>query len=311
MTTSVLVAGESLVDLIVGPGGRIAAIPGGGPFNTARTIGRLGVPVSFLARISTDRFGREALDRLVADGVAVDMVVATNDPTTLALAELDAHGAATYRFYTQGTAAPGLAGGDVPARLPASVDAVHVGSLGLVLEPLAAALEILVERAGPEALVMVDPNCRPAATPDPRALVARVDRLLARADVVKVSADDLACLRPGLPSDAAVADLLARGPATVLLTDGPRDVAIVTDRGTVRLVPPRVDVVDTVGAGDAFGGGFLASWIGAGRTRADLADDDALGAAVRHGMVVASYTCTRAGAEPPTSLELADWAHAG
>jgi len=311
MTASVLVGGESLVDLIVDPTGRIVASPGGGPYNTARAIARLGVPVSFVARISTDRFGREALDRLVADGVAVDTVVATDDPSTLAVAELDTRGVATYRFYTEGTAAPGLTGGDIPAPLSASVGAVHVGTLGLVLEPLAAALEILVGRAAPETLVMLDPNCRPAATPDRRVLVARLERLLARSDIVKVSTDDLAYLRPDVPSDVVVADLLAGGPAAVLLTDGPRDVAIVTGRGIVRLPAARVEVVDTVGAGDAFSGGFLAAWIGAGRTRADLADDDALHAAVRHGMRVASYTCARAGADPPTAAELADWAPAG
>jgi fructokinase len=309
--TSVVVGGESLVDLIVHPDGRIAAVPGGGPFNTARTVGRLGVAVSFVGRISTDRFGRDARDRLVADHVDIGSVVTTDDPTTLAVAELDAHGSASYRFYTAGTAAPGLRADDLPDRLPDSVGAVHVGTLGLVLEPLGTALEALVSRAPSTTLVMLDPNCRPSATPDRAALVGRVDRLLARTDVVKISAEDLAFLRPDLPAGEAIEDLLSRGPLVILLTDGGRDAAIVTRRGTIHLTPPRVEVVDTVGAGDAFGGGFLAAWIGAGRTRPDLHDDAALTEAVRSAARVASMTCTRPGAEPPTAAELAAWPVAG
>jgi fructokinase len=309
--TSVVVGGESLVDLIVHPDGRSTAVPGGGPFNTARTIGRLGVSVSFVGRISDDRFGRDAIDRLVADNVDIGSVVSTDDPTTLAVAELDTHGSAAYRFYTAGTAAPGLRPDDLPERLADSVGAVHVGTLGLVLEPLGTALEALVERAPATAMVMLDPNCRPSATPDRTALVARIDRLLSRADVVKVSAEDLAFLWPDLPVSEAAQDLLGRGPAAILLTDGGRDAAIVTEGGTAHLTPPRVDVVDTVGAGDAFGGGFLAAWIGAGRTRTDLHDGAALTEAVRAAARVASLTCTRPGAEPPTAAELAAWPMAG
>lgn len=309
--TSIVVGGESLVDLIVHPDGRLAAVPGGGPFNTARTVGRLGVSVSFVGRISTDRFGRDAIARLIADHVDVGSVVSTDDPTTLALAELDGHGSASYRFYIAGTAAPALRADDLPERLVDSVGAVHVGTLGLVLEPLGTALEALVARAPATALVMLDPNCRPSATADRAALVARVDRLLSRTDVVKLSAEDLAFLRRDLPVTEAARDLLGRGPAAILLTDGGRDVAIITARGTAHVTPPRVDVVDTVGAGDAFGGGFLAAWIGAGRTRMDLHDDTALTEAVRSAARVASLTCTRPGAEPPTAAELAAWPMAG
>jgi fructokinase len=305
--TSVVVGGENLVDLLAHPDGHLVGIPGGGPFNTARTVGRLGVPVSYLGRMSTDRFGREARARLIADGVDVGMVVTTEDSTTLAVAELDARGSATYRFHTAGTAAPGLDAPDLPDRLGDDVAAVHVGTLGLVLEPLATSLEVLVGRAPDGALVMLDPNCRPSATPDRGALVARVDRLLARTDVVKCSVDDLAYLRPGRAVDDAFDDLLDRGPAIVLLTDGARDVVIATARGTARVRPPDVEIVDTIGAGDAFGGGFLAAWVGAGRRRGDLGDDDAVVEAVRSAARVASLTCTRAGAEPPTAAELAAW----
>ena len=104
----IVVGGESLIDLIAYPGGRLTAIPGGGPFNTARTIGRLGGSAAYLGRLSTDRFGRDLLDRLILDGVDCRLVQSTDDPTTLAVAELDDAGAATYQFYVEGTSAPGL-----------------------------------------------------------------------------------------------------------------------------------------------------------------------------------------------------------
>ena len=107
MTPSIVVGGEALVDLVAG-GGALEAHLGGGPFNTARTLGRLEQPVAFLGRISRDRFGAQMLAQLEEDGVGLDAVVPTDDPTTLALAEVDARGAATYRFYWQGTSAPGL-----------------------------------------------------------------------------------------------------------------------------------------------------------------------------------------------------------
>jgi fructokinase len=303
----IVVAGEALIDLLVGADGRLTAIPGGGPFNTARTIARLGQPVGFLGRISSDRFGMRLRDRLVEDGVDVSLVAETDDPTTLAVAELDEAGSATYRFYAQGTSAPGLTVDALPARLPDGVPAVHVGTLGLVLEPLADAVEALVTRAPSTAIVMLDPNGRPSATPDRTAWAARVERLARRADIVKVSADDLRLWHPGVPSAEAVDDLLALGVRVVLLTDGARSVEVVTPRDVTTIDPPAVEVVDTVGAGDAFGGGFLAAWIGDGHGRVDLDDAAAVVEATGFAVRVASFTCTRAGAEPPTTAELAAW----
>jgi fructokinase len=303
----IVVAGEALIDLLVAPDGRSTAIPGGGPFNTARTIARLEQPAVFLGRLSTDRFGTLLRERLVDDGVDLRFAAETGDPTTLALAEVDETGSATYRFYTDGTSAAGLTTDALPNPLPDDVTAIHVGTLGLVLEPLAGAMEALVARAPEDAIVMLDPNGRQSAMPDPAAWVARVERLARRADIVKVSVDDLRLLRPGSPSAKTIDDLLELGVRVVLLTDGARSVTIATPRGTKSLDPPDVDVVDTIGAGDAFGGGFLAAWIGAGHGCVDLDDDGALVAATTSAILVASFTCTRAGADPPTASELAVW----
>jgi fructokinase len=300
----IVVAGESLIDLLVRPSGEVVPAPGGGPYNVARTIGRLGGAVTFLGRLSADGFGRLLRSRLAADGVGLGMTVFTDDPTTLALAELDAAGAATYRFYVEGTSAPGLLPSDLPAT-PAGLEAVHVGTLGLLLEPIASTLEGWLATLPAEILVMVDPNCRPSATREPAAYRSRMARILGRADVVKVSTEDLAFLVPGVSAVDAATSIVALGPAAVLLTDGGRAVHVVTVDGIDELAVPRVRVVDTVGAGDAFGGGFLAEWTAQGRGRDQLADREALRAAAGFAIRVAAITCQRPGADPPTREELA------
>ena len=175
-----------------------------------------------------------------------------------------------------------------------------------MLEPLATTIVGLVEASGPEVLLMADPNCRPAAIADPAAYRSRLDRLLSRVDVVKVSTDDLAWLEPARDPLAASRVLLDRGPAVVLLTDGGGPVRIITSRETVSVAVPSVPVVDTIGAGDSFGAGFLAAWTTAGRGRGDLADLAAVTRAVQFAVAVGAWTAGRAGADPPTRTEMAD-----
>jgi fructokinase len=300
----IVVAGESLVDLVVRADGNVTATPGGGPYNVARALGRLGAAVAFLGRISTDPFGRILRAGLAADGVDPGCVTPTDDPTMLAVAEIDADGSAAYRFHTHGTAAAGLALTDVPDGLPAATTAMHVGSLGLVLEPMAATIERLVLEAPAGVLVVADPNCRPAAIDDSAAYRARLDRLLGRVDVIKVSTEDLAWLEPGREPVETARRLLERGAAVALLTDGHRPVRVVTRRDMALLEVPDVPVVDTIGAGDAFGAGFLAAWTRTGHGRAELGDPAAVLDATRFAIETGARTVGRAGADPPTSAEL-------
>jgi len=300
----IVVAGESLIDLIVDQDGRVEAVPGGGPYNVARALGRLGRRVAFLGRLSTDRFGSILRAGLAAEGVDLELAPTTDEPTLLAVAELDPAGGATYRFYVEGTAAPGLSASDLSNGIPPTATALHVGTLGLVFEPMATTIETLVAAAPPYVLVMADPNCRPTAIRDPAAYLARLDRILGRVDVVKASVDDLLFLDVAAEPLDAARRILDRGPAAVLVTAGGRPVQLVTPNGVAELSVPAVRIVDTVGAGDAFGAGFLAAWTGAGRGRDDLGDDAALAAATRFAIEVGARTTNRAGADSPTLAEL-------
>jgi len=299
VSAPLLVAGEALYDLVVDGAGALAGHPGGGPFNTARTIGRLRRPVAYLGRLSTDRLGATHDRMLADDGVDLRCVVHTTQPTTLALANLDASGAASYSFYAQATAAPGLTAEEALAVLPAAVAALHVGTLGLVLEPLAGALEAVVQRLAGTTMVVLDPNCRPWVIDDPDAYRARLERILAMSDLIKVSEEDLVWLDPGRPRIDAARGLLQHGPAAVLLTRGPDGATVLTRHGEHPIDPVAAEVVDTIGAGDAFSGGFLAWWSSHGLGREELAHDDLVVAAARFAAVVAARTVAQAGASPP------------
>jgi fructokinase len=301
----IVVAGEALVDLVVS-GDDVVAIPGGAPYNVARGCARLGAPTALLAALSTDGFGARLAVGLAGCGVRGGLLQRTDRPTTLAVAQLDAAGGATYHFYTEGTSAPALA----PRRLPPGTSMFVTGGLGLVLEPMATAIESVVLGSGPEVLVIVDLNCRPRAIDDRAAYVARLGRVLARADVVKASDEDLAWLRPGVALSAAAADLLvSERPGVALVTTGALATTIVTGSGAAVTVPvAEVPVVDTIGAGDAFTAGFAAWWRASGRQRADLADVATLVAAVEAAHAVAAVVVGRRGADPPARAELpAGW----
>jgi fructokinase len=303
---SILVVGEALVDLILTPDGAVGAIAGGGPFTMARTIARLKVPVSFAGGISDDAFGVRLTELLIADGVRLPLPARHGLLTTLALAEVDNSGAATYRFYTEGTAAPAISADDIT--VDSQTQVLAVGTLGLVLEPMASTVESLVAAAADETLVFLDPNCRPATVTDRDAYLARLARVLTRADVIKVSRDDLnyICGRDvhANPIHAA-RGLLAGDTALVLFTDGSEIVHIITRSADIEVPVAPIEIVDTVGAGDAFGGAFIAYWAASGRTRADLGDLDAVRRCVEKAIDVAAITCQRVGADPPHLHELA------
>jgi fructokinase len=320
----IVVCGEALIDRIGSPpppplagerreGGTDS--PGGGPFTTARALARLQVPTQFLGRLSTDAFGQQLRDLLAADGADLSLTSFGPEPTTLAIADVDPDGHAAYRFIVDGTSAPSLTRPMLPASLPSGVRALHVGTLGLVFEPMATTIAGLIEREHENLLVMVDPNIRPSALPNsPPPFTgegqgggyrSRLERVISQSTIVKASDADMAWLYPEVELVSAARALLARGPSLVVVTLG-ADGAFGICGGTEVHVPaPVVDVVDTIGAGDAFGAGLLAWLYDHDRLSRDLhLERDELHAALEFACLVASITCTRAGADPPRRADL-------
>jgi fructokinase len=299
----ITVAGEALIDLITDPAGLLDPRLGGGPFNVVRAVARLGSPSAFLGRVSADRFGRLLRAELDRHGVLMVLPEAAAEPTTLAVVEVDPAGVPGYRFYLTGTAAAAIEPGQ--AELPAGTAAVHIGTLGLVMEPIATSLEKLVTELPHDVTLTLDPNCRPGAIASRLAYLDRIDRILRRVDLVKTSIEDLAFLLPGRDTAQAAADLLGRGPACVVVTAGAAPVRAFTRGGEIAAEVPEVQVADTVGAGDAFGGAFLVWWAGHGLGRAELADLDPVRGATEAAVYASAVNCTRRGAEPPWAAELA------
>ncbi|MFE0962980.1 carbohydrate kinase family protein [Streptomyces fungicidicus] len=299
----IVVAGEALIDLVPRGAGALAALTpalGGGPFNTAVALGRLGSPAAFCSRVSRDAFGEALLDRLRETGVDVASVQRGDEPTTLAVATLGTDGSAAYSFYVEGTADRLFT---APGALPAGTRAVSFGTCSLVLEPGASAYEELMRTASARGVfTALDPNIRAGLVPDADAYRARFRSWLPSVSLLKLSAEDAAWLG-GSPKE-----WLAAGPAAVVVTRGGEGLTVFTRDGGEYAVPgERVEVVDTIGAGDTVNAALLH-----GLTARDALSDagvaaldaggwaDLLGFAAR----AAAITCSRAGAQPPYAREL-------
>lgn len=301
----IAVAGEALVDLIADDTG-LHPYPGGGPLNTAVSLGRLGVPVGFLGRLSEDAFGRLLGERLAESGVDQRYVLHGPSPTPLAVVHSTSDGDHDFSFYLAGTAYADVTFADLPPLEP-EVAALHVGTLALATDPPAGAFEQLIDRESSRRLVVVDPNIRPAVCGDRDAYVRRFESWADRAHVIKLSDDDADWLYPGVAYETVVETILAHGPRLVVLTLGPEGVLARTPAASARAASPRVDVVDTVGAGDAFGAGLLRRLWETGRLGAqsvEQMDHEQLADVVSFAAAVAALQCSRAGATPPTLDEV-------
>ncbi len=298
----VLVVGEALVDIVLRGGVLADEHPGGSPANVALGLGRLGRRVSLLSRLGDDERGERVRTHLAASGVRLAPGTLAPGRTSTATASLDDRGAASYEF-------------ELDWRVPDAVElppaqALHTGSIAAFLPPGGDAVFELVRRAQGGLTVSYDPNARPALMGDAGQARARVERFVAAADVVKVSDEDLAWLLPGADPAAVAADWLELGPAVVVVTRGGDGATGLCADGRVDVPAPPVDVVDTVGAGDAFTAGLLDALAGAGLLGAERAGAlraiprDVLQGATRRATRVAAITCERAGANPPTHAEL-------
>jgi fructokinase len=307
----VCVIGEALIDLVLaapavddsGTDGYLAH-PGGSPYNVAIGLARLGQPARLVARLSADAFGRQLRAHAEANQVDLSLAVNAAEPSTLAVVNLDAQRNATYDFYRTGTADWQWTAAEL-GRIPADAGWVHTGSLASWTEPGADLIEARLAELEPSCLISYDPNIRPALLADRASAVARVERLVGLSDVVKVSAEDLDWLYPGRTIPQLLTDWRERGPALVVVTDGGRGAYLLAGDEPDRLPAVPVAIVDTVGAGDAFMAGLINALARDRVLEAGSLTRDAARAAVAEAGLVAALTCTRAGANPPTALELA------
>ena len=270
-------------------------------------LGRLGVSVGFVGRVSQDPFGRMLRRRLASDGVDCRFVREGDEPSTLAIVHLEAGPEPVYTFHGERTADRLLRVEDLPAAFPDAVCALHLGSISMVREPGASAFEAIMRREHGRRVISLDPNVRPTLIGDHSQYLARLEGWISLADVVKVSRADLAWLYPETAPDAVAADWLRRGPGVVVVTRGPDGAFALAAGGRVDVAGEPVRVSDTVGAGDAFTSGLLAWLQEAGwldRTRLRELPTDALRRGLAFANRAAAITCTRAGAQPPTRAEM-------
>ncbi len=304
----IVVGGEALVDL-VDEHGLLSPVPGGGPFNTAIALGRLGIPVAFLGTLSHDEYGGLLARLLLEAGVDMSLVRWSDAPTPVAVVHRHDDGANSYTFYLTGTSLADLPPEAVPA-LPADVWAIHVGTLGLAIDPPAAAYEALLDREAGRRTIVLDPNVRPAVFGDQASYRARFERFARLADIVKLSDDDAAWIYPELDLADVLEHVLGLGPRLVAITMGTLGAVAASREGYARVPAVQVTVVDTVGAGDSFGAALLAALVERdalepGATRS--LDDSLLEEAVEYAVTASAITCTRTGAVPPTRAELDAW----
>lgn len=299
----IVVAGEALIDLVPGDDGRLMALAGGSPFNVAIGLGRLGVSTGYLGPISDDGFG-DLLAARLADA-QVDEVLAGRRalPTSLAMVHLGASGHASYRFYLEGTSATSLRTEDATGLSTAAPLHISLGAVTFATDSTGPALASLARDAALRPFVSLDPNVRPAVMGDRAEAARTMDEIVTCVDLVKVSDDDLAALHPGEDPLAVAGRWATSGPALVVVTRGAQGAfAIRREGGTLTVASHEVDVVDTVGAGDAFSSGLLAALAERGaleRSRLVTLGASELTAALRFATRVAALTCMRAGADPP------------
>ncbi len=307
----ILCCGEALIDMIAEPtlSGRDGFVPhsGGAIFNTSIALGRLGAPVGLLTGLSSDMFGQQLAGDLRASHVDTTHVIASDRPTTLAFVQLK-DGYATYTFVDENTAGRMLRAEDMPRQL-AAVSALYFGGISLACEPCADAYAAMLAQHGANCAVMLDPNIRPGFIQDQTRYRTRLNQMIEQADIVKVSDEDLDWIIPGPEGhDQKVPLLFQAGPSAVIVTRGSEGASGYLANGTVVSVPVKpVQVVDTVGAGDTFNAGVLASLERAGQlTKPGMKamSPDALSDALTLGAEVAAVTVSRAGANPPWSHEL-------
>ncbi|RWB74632.1 MAG: carbohydrate kinase [Mesorhizobium sp.] len=306
----ILCCGEALIDMLprITTEGEAAFAPyvGGAVFNSAIALGRLGAPAGFFSGLSSDLFGGQFRDALGASKVSSTYAHTSPRPTTLAFVRLT-NGQATYTFYDENTAGRMLTIEDLP-KLGAEIEAMLFGAISLISEPAGSAYEEFMRREHESRVMMLDPNIRPNFIPDKAKHLRRIREMMAMADIVKLSDEDLKWFDEAGSHEDVVRNWLDRGPKLIVVTHGSEGAVGYSKAQKVTVMPQKVKVVDTVGAGDTFNAGILASLHEQGLlTKAAIGSlsEDAIRKALELGARAAAVTVSRAGANPPWRHEIA------
>jgi len=300
--------GEALIDFISQKDLTFEGFPGGSPMNTSIAISRLGVPCQFLGRISNDMFGCRLIDHLKENSVGTDMILRTDDPTTLSFVQKQEDGQANYAFFANNTADRNISIKDLSKiEIPSKAKIIHFGSISLSMEPCGSTISEFLLNSSKNLMLSFDPNIRPSLVPDKAKYLERFQKLCRISSVLKLSDEDLLWLYPELNTDKAISLLLELGVSLIALTTGKTGALLINKNN--RVISPLFDlpVADTIGAGDTFHGALLSylytqNWLDR-NTLINLSKDQLYNIG-NYANKAAGINCSRSGANPPTKLDM-------
>ncbi|CAN2171536.1 RbsK Sugar kinases, ribokinase family [Candidatus Nanopelagicaceae bacterium] len=298
---SIWVCGEALIDLIPGADGVRVPHVGGGPANTAKALARLGHDVQFIDGISSDQYGVMSRKELLDDEVKLDLALNSDKPTCLAIVSLAENGGASYEFEIDGTATFDFTLDWLPDPSRYKPNVLHIGTLVTVIQPGADVLYDWAIRVAEFAPIVFDPNIRPAVMGDRDKYQMAVEKWAAISSVIKVSDDDMAWLYPDQKYQDVAQRWISDGAALVVITRGADGLLGITADGSVEVPGVKIEVADTVGAGDTVGAIIVEAMVEKGILNLN---DEVLKATLHRAAVAAGITCSRKGAQPPYKHEL-------
>ena len=300
---AVWVCGEALIDLIpVRPGSdQRQAIPGGGPANTAHALARLDIPTEFIGGLSDDQYGQRMRSEFIAGRVGLTFTPEHQLPTCLAIVSIDVDGGATYEFKIDGTATFAFTTENLPDPKVIQPDAIYIGTLATIIEPGASILKDWIIQAKDYAPIIYDPNIRSSVISDRSRYQEVVKEWVALSNVVKASEDDLAWLYPETNPLEIARSWVSQGVQVVVITKGENGIVGVTENQEVSIPGVKVEVIDSVGAGDTVGAVLVEALVEFGLEKLTR---ELLSHTLHRAALAAAITCSRAGANPPTKAEL-------
>jgi len=298
--SQVWVVGEVLIDLIP-DGSERKPIVGGGPANTAKALSKLGIDTQFIDGISTDEYGQMAKDELFSTGVKLDYVKYSDKPTCLAIVSLSDSGSASYEFVIENTATFDFNSAWLPNPQSERPSLLHIGTLATAIEPGASILFDWAQSVAKVAPIVFDPNIRPAVISNRDLYVKQVERWVSVSSAVKVSDEDIRWLYPTLEIDHVINNWLAKGPSLIVVTYGDKGLAGYRMGEKVSVDAVKVEVADTVGAGDTVGAILVEAIVKDGLSSLSGVRLEIM---LKRAAKAAGITVFRIGANPPTLKEI-------